>query len=176
MTRIASFTNVDFYLIPPCRGDNKGSLLAEGCKQNAKGAVFWRATEVFRLVLFQIGTSLTLQNTNTLYMCTHMHTWICDLCCIDYIYLAHTFCVSFTLKIHPVCRHWPWMQSSTLNDSSCRNGKKKNLLLGNECACMDKHVHAKSNVNTAIVYDTHAHTHTHTHGGTQVTSQTKPGA
>lgn len=52
-----------------------------------------------------------------------------------------------------------------------RKKKTKNkLLLGNECACMDKHVHAKSNVNTAIVYDTHTHT------GTQVTPQTKPGA
>lgn len=61
----------------------------------------------------------------------------------------------FSLNVYPLCRQRQWIQSFSISSSSC---VKQKLPLGNECACMDKHVHAKHNVNTAFVYDTHRHT------------------
>lgn len=37
--------------------------------------------------------------------------------------------------------------------------EKTKAACANECECMDEHMHTESNVNTAIVYDTHTHTH-----------------
>lgn len=51
--------------------------------------------------------------------------------------------------------HWGSIKSRNPRLVSLPKRKKEKPPFGNECARKDEHVRAESNVNTAVVYDTH---------------------